>query len=617
MSTGYHQRRNPLRSLFSRVATLAGLRAGDVEVAASGLTISGSTRKAQARFDDVANALDHGCVGDGTTDNSAALQALIDNYDYIYFPPGVYCYNTVLNLRSGVHIYGSRRRSTLKWTGSGSTSYNSPTLLLREQSVISDPSTFSTDVAIKSMRFECTNKRDITILAVNIRGIEVSDCAFYNCGGLRSAHERQINAAYDITSGAGVSDPAVTAGFSATLLDDLCEDVEFSNNYVNGVTYSVKACRIDFTRKFKISENTCLYASISWWGGAASNDAGGYGGKKEYLRRVCQGTISENYVAWANGGIYGNNGAFITIGKNNVEFIVDTGIDLEGCMYCTVSTNSSKYCGNFCYSIFYASKGNVFSNNIGVQGPLAANMNTQAGTAQFSPSLGRCLFKITSMFSDATINDVALDGNQFTWDGATGFGTIELGGYTISSIKKNTLTNVVVDGRITNKAEGVNFNDNTLYFSNVPSVANSVYVALACRNTSSRLAEAVGNTFYVSNETASTIILLMMTDCFNGLASVKADDNKIYSSTATNPLGYGDMRTRTGTPPKQAFEITRNKLKSGAIKNVGIISLTADGGFANTVVDVTNYTAALAALAVNTTPNTGLYASMAFGSAVL
>lgn len=94
------------------------------------------------------------------------------------------------------------------------------------------------------------------------------------------------------------------------------------------------------------------------------------------------------------------------------------------------------------------------------------------------------------------------------------------------------------------------------------------------------------------------------------------ENNSVMAATSTYPIAFGDVRTRTGTPPKMVFFVKDNITKNGTIKNLGIISLTATGGYAPTVVDGTNYTTALGTSAVDATPDTTVFASMAFGVAV-
>src|SRR6266568_575809 len=79
--------------------TLVGLTDSQVtvRVAATPFTITGgiTSRTLDDRFADIKNVKDFGATGDGTTDDTAAIQATVDwtsaaNRGTIYFPPGTY-----------------------------------------------------------------------------------------------------------------------------------------------------------------------------------------------------------------------------------------------------------------------------------------------------------------------------------------------------------------------------------------------------------------------------------------------------------------------------------------------------------------------------------------------
>lgn len=554
-----------------------------------------------------------GAKGDGATDDSAVLQATINATEKVFIPSGIFYFTAKISLRSGTALVGEAG-STLKYGGAGSSSLSVAPFELREAGIIAAPTTFSTRVSMRGITLECVNQYQIAILAVNIRDIAVEECRFIKCGGLRVCHERQLNGSYVITNAGSSGDPAIEAGFSSTDLNDLNEDVIFRNNHVDGTAYKVFAVRLDFVRRFVVANNFCKYAAISWWGGSARNDANGYGGLKTFQRRTTQGTIVGNYVSWANGGIYGNNGSQITIAGNTCENIVDTGIDLEGCIACTVTGNTVRYAGNFCASVFYASLGNVFDGNVFIQGAAAAALNTAAGTADFSPNLGKTLFRGLSALSETPLNTVSLRGNEFIWEGV-GFGAIVIDSRCEAEITGNTMRNVAVDTRPQAPSTSVRFSGNTLYFTSVP-VANACYVALGSNQDPSTEVIASDNVFRVTNELASTVALLVQAKAFNGLVLCRIERNTVQSTVSTKPICYGDVRNRTGSPPKMSFFIANNMLRSGAIKNIGIISLTADGGYAPNVTDSGNYTSALAALAVDTTPDTSTHGTLVFGLSV-
>ena len=91
--------------------------AGDVTFLQSGT--GAVSRTVQAKERDIVSVKDFGAVGDGTTDDTAAIQAAITaNYDgSIYFPPGTYKVASTLNITDAISIYGAGRDATIiTWT---------------------------------------------------------------------------------------------------------------------------------------------------------------------------------------------------------------------------------------------------------------------------------------------------------------------------------------------------------------------------------------------------------------------------------------------------------------------------------------------------------------------
>lgn len=63
------------------------------------------------------NVLAHGVTGDGSTNDRAAIQTLLDTGEHLFFPPGTYNIGSTLNLTtSGQQIFGMGQNSTIKAT---------------------------------------------------------------------------------------------------------------------------------------------------------------------------------------------------------------------------------------------------------------------------------------------------------------------------------------------------------------------------------------------------------------------------------------------------------------------------------------------------------------------
>jgi len=73
-------------------------------------------RTVESKLQDVVSVKDFGAVGDGTTNDAAAIQAALDAASVVLFPPGIYAVQTALNHPSGVTIIGDN--ATIKATSS-------------------------------------------------------------------------------------------------------------------------------------------------------------------------------------------------------------------------------------------------------------------------------------------------------------------------------------------------------------------------------------------------------------------------------------------------------------------------------------------------------------------
>lgn len=78
-----------------------------------------TARTAQAKLRDVVSVKDFGAVGDGVTDDTAAIQAALNVGQSVYIPPGTYLFST-LTVYGNTRLFGaSTRTAILKHTGAG------------------------------------------------------------------------------------------------------------------------------------------------------------------------------------------------------------------------------------------------------------------------------------------------------------------------------------------------------------------------------------------------------------------------------------------------------------------------------------------------------------------
>lgn len=130
--------------------------------------------------------------------------------------------------------------------------------------------------------------------------------------------------------------------------------VKIHNNRITNITG--QAISLEYTNAVTITNNNIdtAFHGIQWWGGDSnvSNTPGIFGLQ-----------IANNMVTNVMGGIWGSLGQHITVVGNHVENCSDVGIDFEGCYDFTCVGNTAHECNNGCYAVLYGSKRGVFSGN--------------------------------------------------------------------------------------------------------------------------------------------------------------------------------------------------------------------------------------------------------------
>lgn len=167
----------------------------------------------------ISNVKDFGAKGDGTTDDSAAIQAALDLQGQVYIPSGTYLINTTLRIKSNTKLYGDGIEATiLKEGGAGTTLATMATSILVNQAYSDNDAAGNDSMHVENIAFHGQRSTPIADGAVTtnkgIGGVyfkyasrsRIRDCYFKDgwCGfvitGTRTGFNSQSqNSIFDCT----------------------------------------------------------------------------------------------------------------------------------------------------------------------------------------------------------------------------------------------------------------------------------------------------------------------------------------------------------------------------------------------------------------------------------
>lgn len=184
------------------VSTLAARLTGDLTVSgtitgttlASSVLATGSTtaRTLAARFAEPVNVKDWGAVGNGVTDDTAAVQAALSVGRSVFLPDGVYIIAGSLTMTSsGQILYGSASGgsgSVLKFTGGGSATG----LTIGAAA----PASAVTSVAIRDLQIQNFDRTGISVFIQNTSRLDIDSVTFatpYNALSITDSNTVRLN----------------------------------------------------------------------------------------------------------------------------------------------------------------------------------------------------------------------------------------------------------------------------------------------------------------------------------------------------------------------------------------------------------------------------------------
>ena len=102
----------------------------------------------------IKNVKDYGAKGDGVTDDSAAIQSVLDLKGIVYIPSGTYLINTTLKIKSNTKLYGDGIEATiLKEGGAGTTLATMATSILVNQAYSDNDAAGNDSMHVENIAF--------------------------------------------------------------------------------------------------------------------------------------------------------------------------------------------------------------------------------------------------------------------------------------------------------------------------------------------------------------------------------------------------------------------------------------------------------------------------------
>ena len=202
------------------------------------------------------NVRDFGAKGDGTTDDSAAIQAALDLKGHVYIPAGTYLINTTLRIKSNTKLYGDGVEATiLKEGGAGTTLGTMSTSILINQAYYDSDAAGNDSMHVENIAFHgqrSTPIADGAVTATN-KGIGGVYFAYASRSRIRDCYFKDGWSGFVIT--------ATRTGFSTQLQNSIfdCTVFNAASWLQNGNSGTPRGILVDsaYTYMRGCSTNSC------------------------------------------------------------------------------------------------------------------------------------------------------------------------------------------------------------------------------------------------------------------------------------------------------------------------------------------------------------------------
>ena len=147
----------------------------------------------------------YGAVGDGVTDDTAAIQAALNSSSTVYFPKGTFKITSALNVPNGRTVYGKGNESVIWTVGDHAVFLAAGTFI-----DTATPAVHASDVNISKLMIKSyVARRQYAVEGDTIDNLTVSDLTVRNLGGVC------VGTVYPVNTWDGTEDPVTTAGINS------------------------------------------------------------------------------------------------------------------------------------------------------------------------------------------------------------------------------------------------------------------------------------------------------------------------------------------------------------------------------------------------------------------
>lgn len=383
------------------------------------------------------SVMDFGAVANDGVDDTNAFQQAVNTARNVYVPAGDFDVSATIHLPTDTRLYGSGHASRLRVT--------SPAV---NQVIRAGNSTAGvSDVVVEDLSIE------------PVTHPQTLDLHRY---AIITEHGTRVS----------IRNNRVTA--MGGIAVDKSADVQVTGNVVDGASHLVSPGGVLVfgyndpgvlfipTRNVTVRGNNVrnVASGIYWFGGWGDPRKEGFSRASavEYV------TIESNTVSTTESGIWGSNGAHITVTGNDVQVCSDVCLDAEGSHHVRFADNTARHAGSGVLSVFFFSSDVVFENNTVEQDGRSwpGHWEDPSGVA------GHKMFFSDNPSSDPDSITIFLRNNRFTYTGSSsagiGVGLVHKGSARLVEIDRNTFSNTVFE-MMANNSGSVRITNNELSFT--------------------------------------------------------------------------------------------------------------------------------------------------------